>query len=679
MLTLFSGGVAVLGSMIAGAAARRFTHRRRATAAEAANAALLEHQAWVAMAEEAAQIGHWRVDVRTGATTWSEAVYRLYGLDPAAGFPGVEVIRRLYHPDDRPRIGAAVSKFREMGDGPFSIDYRVVRPNGEVRFVTARGAAKRERFGRIVAVFGVVIDVTEIKQVEKILHEREAHLRFIIDHSADTIIRTDADGAVLFATEGTRQRGRLPADVTGGYIFQHVHPEDRTRVLESLAGFAASQDRTLTTEQRAATEGGAWVWTEASTSVTRDDAGRPMEFVTVVRDISRRKGMEIELHRKREEAEAAARAKSEFLANMSHEIRTPLTAINGFAGLLAGLEGLPSEARRYVARIVLGGQALLAVVDDILDFSKLEAGQVELDPQPFDPSRFIDEIVDLVYAQAGAKGLVVTRRVDLGPLPASLHADASRLRQVVLNLLSNAIKFTEVGTITLSARYDAQAQRLGLAVRDEGVGVPAHRIESLFERFSQLDGSISRKHGGTGLGLAICKRLVELMGGEMSVQSREGEGSIFSFEIPAPTLAAATAEAPQDLMLESEPAALTGHILVVDDLEANRELVRALLEAMGFSTDEACGGESAVSAATRERFDLILMDMQMPGMNGLAATAAIRAAPNPNQSTPILALSANVLSDQVEQCLAAGMNDHIAKPIDLAELVEKVTRWRAAA
>jgi CheY-like chemotaxis protein/anti-sigma regulatory factor (Ser/Thr protein kinase) len=280
----------------------------------------------------------------------------------------------------------------------------------------------------------------------------------------------------------------------------------------------------------------------------------------------------------------------------------------------------------------------------------------------------------LVAAQAAAKGLDLRARLDVD-LPASLEADSSRARQVLLNLLTNAIKFTDAGAVTVLASYLAGEQRLRLAVADTGCGVPHDKLDRLFERFSQVDGSVSRRHGGTGLGLAICKNLVELMGGEIEVESAQGAGSTFSFTIPAPLTVARRqreAAAPMDLAAaDSDPA----HILIVDDLPANRELVRVLLEAMGHTVKEVSNGDAAVAAAMGTRFDLILMDLQMPGTDGAAATRRIREASELNRRTPIVALSANVLADQVAQCHAAGMNDHIAKPIKLEELVEKVARW----
>ena len=381
----------------------------------------------------------------------------------------------------------------------------------------------------------------------------------------------------------------------------------------------------------------------------------------------------------KEAAEAAAEAKSQFLANMSHEIRTPLTGIIGYAGLLEAMDGLPSQARRFTDRIATGGRALLAVVNDVLDFSKLEVGQIELDSQPFDPRAAIEEAVDLVREQAAHKDLSVTLEID-DDLPHLVLADSARLRQVLLNLLTNAVKFTRVGGITIAATHgktDAKTgDRLRITVRDTGIGVPAEFADRLFKRFSQIDGSNTRNQGGSGLGLAICKGLVEMMGGDIGMESQFGVGSTFWFTIAAPIADQTKQPAPANEREDPSVSAL--RILVVDDVAVNRELVSTMLAPFDVEVVEAADGADAVQASLGSAFDLILMDLQMPGMDGLAATAAIRANSDFNRHTPIVALSANVLPAHVAACLKAGMNDHIAKPIQPKELLGKIAEWTSA-
>jgi len=371
-------------------------------------------------------------------------------------------------------------------------------------------------------------------------------------------------------------------------------------------------------------------------------------------------------------AEAAAEAKSDFLANMSHEIRTPLTGIIGFADLLNRIPDLSPTAATHVRRIASSGQTLVAVVNDILDFSKLEAGHVELDPRPFEVRPFFDDTLAMVTPLASAKGLAMGLEFE-EHLPEVLSADGPRLRQVMLNLLGNAVKFTAQGSVGVRVSYDAAQNRLCVRVTDTGCGVAKDKLERLFQRFSQADSSVTRTHGGTGLGLSICKALVELMGGRIDVESVVEAGSSFSFWVHAAPSALLAAEPRANLDLDL--AGRSPQILVVDDLDLNRELVRTLLETSGYSVEEAASGAEALKAAQRRPFDLILMDLQMPQMDGFTAAREIRKATSPNRRTPIVALSANVLPEHALAVTEAGMNGHIGKPINVAELLSVVATW----
>jgi CheY-like chemotaxis protein/anti-sigma regulatory factor (Ser/Thr protein kinase) len=323
--------------------------------------------------------------------------------------------------------------------------------------------------------------------------------------------------------------------------------------------------------------------------------------------------------------------------------------------------------------VATSGQALLTVVNDILDFSKLEAGQLDLDPAPFPLRGFLEDVAGLFSAQAEAKGLRMEIRLE-APAPENVYADRARLQQVLANLLSNAIKFTDSGTIHIQARHESAQQFLEVSVSDTGVGISAEAARLLFQRFTQADGSISRKYGGTGLGLSICRQLTELMGGGIDVVSAPGAGATFTFRVQAPAVdGAVEAETPTDTV---GPADTTLTVLLVDDLEANRELVRALLGVAGLNAvEEASSGPQAISMAMRQPYDIILMDLQMPGMDGFAASRAIRQLSQVNAATPIIALSANVLAEHVQEAEQAGMNDHVAKPIVPAQLFKVLNRW----
>jgi PAS domain S-box-containing protein len=510
------------------------------------------------------------------------------------------------------------------------------------------------------------------RALEAGLVESEARYRLLVETSTDVILSYDAAGVIEYVSPSVRQLGFEPEDVIGANLADFGQTEDPALIIDYSDVENAEHAFRPRCEMRLRRADGTWVWLEGNQAQIHDSAGKVVGVLIVLRDVTLRRDMEDELRRQRAEAEAASLAKADFLANMSHEIRTPLTSIIGFAGLLERMGELPETARTYADRITTGGQILLSVVNDVLDYSKIEAGQIELDPQPFDPKVFAAETMELVRGQAENRGLEL--RTDVcDALPPAVCADSGRVRQVLLNLLGNAIKFTTRGGITVGVRYTAaNGGRLRIAVTDTGVGIPADRIERLFHRFSQVDGSITRQYGGSGLGLAICKRLAELMGGEIGVETEEGRGSTFWFTIAAPAAKLSHAAAVGE---GGNWALAPARILIVDDVSVNRQLVSAMLLPLGLQLTEATGGAEAVEAALTTAFDLILMDLQMPGMDGLAAMRAIRATSELNSVTPIVALSANVLPAQVAACRKAGMDDHIAKPIRPEELIGKIARW----
>ncbi len=519
---------------------------------------------------------------------------------------------------------------------------------------------------------GVVVtfvDITERKQLER----DRAHLAAIVSSSQEAIISHDLDGKVTSWNAGAETIYGYTAQEAIGLSIAKLLQEGQINKWPSNLRRLQSGEQIEDIVASRVTKDGRVINVSLTISAMRDISGEIIGASAIARDVSQRVASDLARFRKlEEEAEVSLVAKSQFLANMSHEIRTPLTGVLGFAGLLEALPDLPDAARSYANRITTSGETLLAVVNDILDFSKLEAGSVVLDPHAFDPRVFFAETIELVSVQAGQKGLKLTTAFD-GPLPAAVLADSARVRQVLLNLLSNAIKFTEAGQIRVTLRYQPEAGgALRFAVTDSGIGIPADQFDRLFRRFSQVDGSNTRQFGGAGLGLAICKALTELMGGQIGAESREGEGSTFWFTIAAPPAARVQ---PEPVASDPVVAAARTRLLVVDDVAMNRDLVGHMLLPYGYDITEASGGPEAVKKATAKQFDLILMDLQMPGMDGLAATRAIRANCELNRLTPILAVSANVLSKHRAECFSAGMNDHIAKPIIVMDLLTKIARW----
>jgi signal transduction histidine kinase/CheY-like chemotaxis protein len=387
--------------------------------------------------------------------------------------------------------------------------------------------------------------------------------------------------------------------------------------------------------------------------------------------------LEVNLERAKEEAEAASKAKSEFLATMSHEVRTPL---NGILGIVSLLKDTPLDAKQrdFIETVHYSGETLLTILNDILDFSKMEAGKFDIEPVEFSVERLVTSVVSLMKGRADEKSLKLVSVIDKG-VPAYARGDVTRLRQVLLNLTSNAIKFTPSGRVTLRVIAGGLPGTVRFAVEDTGIGISEEDQKKLFKEFSQTDSSVSRRFGGTGLGLAICRKIVELMKGTLGVTSRPNEGSTFWFEIP---LEAAVAPAQEAAESESGlPQMKPLNVLVAEDNKINQKVISGLLQKGGHKFTIAADGAEAVDHLREEKtaFDLVLMDMQMPLMDGLAATGEIRKLAGKHKDIPIIALTANAVRGDEQRCLAAGMNDYVSKPVNPEALYRAMARQVPAA
>ncbi len=499
---------------------------------------------------------------------------------------------------------------------------------------------------------------------EALLEKRYSDL---VENANDMIYTRDLEGFfTAINPAGERMIGYTREEALGMNLTELIPPEHRPAARARVQATISQEDE-KPYEVEIIRKDGQRRMLEFSPHLIKRD-GRPLRVEGIVRDITERMRVQAEFERAKEMAEAANRAKSEFLANMSHEVRTPMNGVIGVSELVLAT-GLTTEQREYVETIQACAESLLGVINDILDFSKIEARKLELDSAKFDIRKLTAEVSRTMRMRMDEKGLVLHTAV-AGEVPERLVGDPYRLRQILVNLIGNAVKFTDRGSISVDITLEHRAGAdcvLRFAVRDTGVGIPREKQGAIFRPFEQADGSSSRRHGGTGLGLAICAQLAMLMRGAIWLESEVGQGSTFYFtaELGIPEHTTAEVEAPP--APAAEPVGSL-NVLVVEDNAVNRMIAVRLLEMRGHRAEVASDGQEALKAVASRRFDLILMDIQMPEMDGFQATAAIRRQEAPGQRVPILALTAHAMKGDRERCLDAGMDGYLSKPVQAAEL-----------
>jgi PAS domain S-box-containing protein len=611
---------------------------------------------------------------------WGRPAERLYA-DAGEFLDGV-------HPDDRPSVLAALDG--QAKDGYFEATFRVVRPNGVVRWVHSRGFPVCGGDGRVERVAGVVEDVTDRKRAQDALRDGEERLRSIIDNTTASVYIKDLSGRYLLVN------GRVEA-LLGRPRDQIVGRTDYDLLPKAVAEAVTANDRRLTeagraTEFEEVMEFGGERRTFLSVKFPlRNAAGEVYGTCGISTDITERKRAEQELARAKAAAEAANQSKSEFLANMSHEIRTPMTAIIGHAELLLEPDRSPSDRLDSVNAIRRSGQHLLTVINDILDLSKIEAGKMTVERVECDPCRAVGEVASLLRPRAQEKGLAFEVAFET-PLPRLVESDPTRLRQVLFNLVGNAVKFTSSGLVRVVVRLEDRPQGgpvLCFEVNDTGVGMTAEQLARLFRPFQQADGSTTRQFGGTGLGLTICKRLANLLGGDIDVQSRTAAGSRFTLWLPAgelrdrpmiadPAEAMRLSEGPEHRQADgagAAPGLLRGRVLLAEDGRENQVVLAAYLRKAGLEVAIANDGREAVELVRARPFDLVLMDMQMPHLDGYGAARTLR---REGFTLPIVALTAHAMSEDRHKCLAAGCTDYLSKPVTRHDLLETVRKYLPA-
>jgi PAS domain S-box-containing protein len=665
----------------------------------------------------AINMGYWEWDATTNrAAYFSKEMAGILGISLESLYEMYQCEEDYYpfvHPDDRDHYINNLSVV-ETPDHPrglaHTFDYRIVRPNGEVRYVRELEYGKLEQDGVVTRIYGAIQDTTDYHESSRALTESEQRYSSLFSKLPLGVMEQDwssikkaidklrSEGVEnlkeyfgenpLFFRELANTIAITSVNETLLRIYGAESAEEFVKSEEGRDDWWDEEWANLYASEVAALAGpdginyaeltetrmdGSLFATRLITSIVKGDEDTWKRILTIVEDVTERKRNELDLIAAKELAEQASKAKSDFLANMSHEIRTPMNGVMGMIGMLLRTE--LTERQLELAQTANGSaKSLLTILDDILNLSKLEEGQIELERVSFSPEEVLDNVASMFRSQIEDKEMEISLDLPLD-LPRWVEGDPTRWRQILTNLVANAIKFTNAGFVRVTAAHRTVGDNdleLRIAVSDSGVGIPEEALERLFTRFSQADSTTTRKFGGSGLGLAICKQLAELMGGEIGVESVHGNGSTFWFTIRC------RAGAPPQISRPREAHAIRAEqrlrILVAEDNPVNQIIVQAVLEGDGHDVVLVGNGLEAVEAIKSANFDLVLMDVSMPEMDGTMATQIIRGLEGKFSDIPIIALTANAMAEHREECKSAGMNDFVTKPFEPNDLLAAIAR-----
>ncbi|MDE2440653.1 MAG: PAS domain S-box protein, partial [Betaproteobacteria bacterium] len=647
---------------------------------------------------QGSELGFWDWNIATGQVDRNEQWAVMLGYTHPEIRHTTKQWTDFIHPDDQDRAWNSINAVLEGRSNIHRLEYRMIHKDGSLRWILDQASVmQRDQDGKPVRMCGTHTDITARKQAEEVLKASEMRYRHLVENLPDIAYTYSIRrGGTYYSPRATDILGHPIAYLLANpQLWSHsIHPDDQPEVRKAVAQLL-SQGTPYKLEYRLQDAKGRWHWLFDRSIGTRNEGGETL-IEGLAMDITEKKAIQDELaeHRNhlehlieertrelviaKDQAETANIAKSAFLANMSHEIRTPLNAITGMAHLLRRGDITPQQADR-LDKIESAGRHLLDIINAVLDLSKIEAGKFSLAEDVIDIDKMIENVAEMIGGKVRAKGLEL--HIDTSPVPKPLLGDRTRLEEALLNYLSNAVKFTDRGHITLHAHIaddTPESTVLHFAVSDTGPGIEANALPRLFSAFEQADNSITRKYGGTGLGLAITRKIVQMMGGDSGVETELGKGSTFwlTVRLRKDNSACTTATVlampnPEDVLRQAYAGT---KLLLVEDEPINREITQTLLNEVGLIADLAEDGEQGLKLAQQNSYALILMDMQMPNMDGLEATRRLRQQTAQNR-TPILAMTANAFADDKQRCLDAGMDDFISKPVDPAALFATVLSW----
>ena len=646
----------------------------------------------LADAQKLAHIGSWEWNITEDKYHWSDELYRIYGMGPQEMVISAEKINTMIHHSDRIRVNDIINESIKAANS-FNFYYRIVLPDKTIKTLHARGEVIVDDAGKSIKIIGTEQDVTE-----RVQEEEMQRLVLAATQSYNSVIIADKTGKIEWVNEGfTKLTGYKLNEVlnTHGELLRKGYEtglSDHSNFFESII----VDKKPVTYESKNFSKAGDEYWVITTLTPILGKGGEVERIIAIDSDITIRKQMEEELLRTnkiaehslmkgnkalnelmkaKKELEDSMKVKEQFLANMSHEIRTPMNAIVGFTNLILKTE-LTKEQKQYIDAVKTSGENLLVIINDILDFSKIQSGkfafeQIEISLQPL-----ISSVSELMVQKLEEKNLKMSIKID-ERIPELVLGDPIRLNQILLNLVGNAIKFTERGEIKIEVDLISEVDDIldiQFSVIDSGIGIPADKQTSIFKGFTQASNETTRKYGGTGLGLTIVKQLVEMQGGSVSVQSELGIGSVFTFNLKFKKSLASNPQKDVNREDEVQDNTFSGlKILLVEDNLLNQILAKKVLTDWQWNVEVAENGLIALEKINANNYDIVLMDIQMPELDGYETTRAIRKLENNDGSNvPIIAMTAHAMTGEAEKCFNAGMNDYISKPFDTKILYAKI-------